>query len=181
MDKFEGEVLVTVRALLDEFAAKHPQAVPFALAMVARRLKTPWQLVRLATKIARDGNASEIAATRYAASVSMVLDHLDGQRLALGHALKGERVQIAKDILSEIYAVEAALRKRIGGLDASDWGRRLDSLMAAVAADLETELRSLPEGTHHVLGSCKPRCHQPASGMLENLRGMLGRGRQPGA
>lgn len=143
--------------------------MPFALTMVAKRLKTPWQLIRLATKMVRSKSAKDIAATRYAISVSMVLDHLDDKRILLKHALKSNLVAIAKDILVEIYDIEHALRVRIDRLEKSDWGRRLDDLMAAVAADLKTEFQTLPEDIHHVLGSRTLHCHHSAPGLLTYL------------
>jgi hypothetical protein len=162
IDNLDVRTLTAVRAPLDAFAVKYPHAVPFALTIVAKHLKTPWQLIRLATKMAPGRHASQIASTRYAASVSMVLDHLDDKRLALRRALKSNRVAIAKDILTEIYAIEDALQVRIEDLGASEWGRRLDGLMAAVAADLQIEFQGLPEGAHHVLGSCKRHPHESA-------------------
>jgi hypothetical protein len=180
IDNLDVRTLAAVRAPLDAFAAKYPHAAPFALTIVAKHLKTPWQLIRLATKMAPGRRAPQIASTRYAASVSMVLDHLDDKRLALRRTLKSNRVAIAKDILNEIYAIEEALQVRIEGLGASEWGRRLDELMAAVAADLQIEFQGLPEGAHHhVLGSCKRHPHEAAPGLLTSLRGMLGLGHRP--
>ena len=166
--------LAAVRAPLD--AAKYPHAVPFALTIVAKHLKTPWQLIRLATKTAPGRHASQIASTRYAASVSMVLDHLDDKRLALRRALKSNRVAIAKDILTEIYAIEDALQVRIEDLTASEWGRRLDELMVAVAADLQIEFQGLPEGAHHVLGSCKRPSPRICTGHADQSEGHAGPG-----
>jgi hypothetical protein len=173
IDKFEGDVLVRVRGLLDAFGSHHPDAVPFALTLLARRLETPWQLICLATKMASGKNAEDIAATRYAATVSIVLDHIDDQRIALNHALKANRIPIAKDILGEIYNTEQALRARINRLDKSDWGKRLDGLMATVAADLQKELETLPGNLHHVLGArAMHHGHDAAAGPL----GYLARG-----
>ena len=154
--------------------------MPFALTIVAKHLKTPWQLIRLATKMAPGRRAPQVESTPYAASVSVVLDHLDDKRLGLQRALKGSRVAMAKDILTEIYTIEEALQVRIEDLGASEWGRRLDKLMAAVAADLQIEFQGLPPGVHHVLESCKRHPHA-AHGMLASLRGMLGLGHRPGA
>ena len=179
IDNLDAPTLAAVRAPLDAFAAKYPHAVPFALTIVAKHLKTPWQLIRLATKMAPGRHASQIASTRYAASVSMVLDHLDDKRLALRRALKSNRVAIAKDILTEIHAIEDALQVRIEDLGASEWGQRLGGLMAAVAADLQIEFQGLPEGAHHVLGSCKRHPHESGQGMLTSLRAMLGLGHRP--
>ena len=169
MDNFEGEALARIRDLLDAFATRHPKALPFALTMVAKSLKTPWQLLYLATEGARCQRVSDIAATRYAISVSMVLDHLDDKRMALNHAVKSNRIPIGKEILSDIYDIEHALRDSMDRLDESDWGKRLNGLMAAVVADLEVEFRTLPEKIHHVLGSDKLHRDHPAPGLLAFL------------
>jgi hypothetical protein len=169
LDRLEDKSLARVRELLDFFASKHPDALPFALTMIGRRLKAPWQLIHLATGAAATRNVEEVAASRYAASVSMALDMLEDKRLALTQALSRDRVLIAKQILAEIYAIEATLRGRIGRLETSDWGQRLEALMAAIAADLTAEFNRLPEGTRHVLGSLKPGDRRSAPGMLNNL------------
>jgi len=169
VENFEGQSFAKVRGLLDAFATKHPEAMPFALTMVAKRLKMPWQLIHLATRMARGKDARDIATTRYAISVAMVLDHLDDKRMALNHALKSNRVAIAKDILTDIYDIEQALRSGIGGLDKSDWGARLDDLMVSIATDLQTEFQTLPENIHHVLGSRSLRRHHPQSGLFALL------------
>jgi len=168
IENLEGETLAKARGLLDAFAAKHPESMPFALTMVAKRLKKSWQLIHFATGMARGKNVGDIEATRYAISVSMVLDHLDDKRIALRQALRNNRIPIAKDILTDIYDIDHALRKRIGQLDASDWGRRLDELMTAIDNDLQAEFRTLPENTAHVLGARTLRRHA-ASGLLSNL------------
>ena len=130
---------------------------------------TPWQLIHIATKAARSKDAGDIAATRYAISVAMVLDHLDDKRVALNHAMKTNRVAIAKDILTDAYEIEHALRVGIDRLEKSDWRPRLDKLMAAIATDLQTEFQTLPEKIHHVLGSRTLRRHQSAPGPLAFL------------
>jgi len=158
VDDFGGEALARIRAQLDALVAKHPEAMPFALTMVTKRLRVPWQLVHLATKAAHSKNAAEIAATRYAISIPMVLDHLDDRRIDLSHALKSNRIAIAKDMLTDIYDIEHALRVSIDRIEETDWGRRLDAVMAAVASDLKAELQSLPGNLHHVLGS--PALHR---------------------
>jgi len=169
IDKFEGESFARIRAHMDAFATKHPEAMPFALTVLTKRLKTPWQLILLATKMTPGKNAKDIAATRYAISISMVLDHLDDKRILLLHALKNNRVAIAKDILTEIYDIERALRVRIDRLEESDWGRRLDEILAVVAIDLKSEFQTLPENIHHVLGSRKLHRHHPTPGLMTYL------------
>jgi hypothetical protein len=168
IENFEGETFAKARGLLDAFATKHPDAMPFALTIVIKRLKTPWQLIHFATGMARGKNAGDIEATRYAISVPMVLDQLDDKRIALKQAVRNNRIPIAKEILTEVYDIEHALRTRIGQIDASDWGRRLDELMTAIDDDLQAEFRTLPANTGHVLGARTLRRHS-APGLLTSL------------
>jgi hypothetical protein len=80
---FEGKAFDGVRDQLNALTKASPEAMPFALTMVAARLQSPRQLLRLATKAAASKKAADVAATRYAIAVSMVLDQIDDRRLAL--------------------------------------------------------------------------------------------------
>src|SRR5712692_9305139 len=97
--KFDDARVVKITKLLDGFGKNHPDAVPFALALVACRLRTSWQLIRLATKAAPSKQAADIAATPHAIVVSMVLDRLDDKRLALRVALRNDRVLDCRNLL----------------------------------------------------------------------------------
>jgi hypothetical protein len=158
-----------VVSLLKAFEKKHADALPFALALVARRLKAPWQLIRLASKAAPSKSAADIAAAPYALTVSMVLDRLDNKRTALRVALKNNRVLVAKEILTEIYDTEYALRVRIDQLDESEWGQRLENLVSATATLVEAEVSRFPDNVGHVLGSRSLRGHRSLSGRLTYL------------
>jgi hypothetical protein len=153
IDEFDNARISKITELLDDLGKTNAEAIPFALAMVAKRLKTPWQLIRLATKAASSKNAADIAATPCAIAVSMVLDRLDDNRVALRAALKNERVLVAKALLIEIYDTEDALRAHIDRLDESDWGERLNNLMKAIAALVEAEVSRFPDHVDHVLAS----------------------------
>ncbi len=166
INKFEDAQVAKTTQLLDGFAKDHPEQIPFALTLVAGRLKTPWQLIRLATKAAPSKSAADVAATPYAIAVSMVLDRLDDQRATLRFALKNERILVAKEILTFVYDTEYALRVRIDLLGQSDWGRRLDELMAAIAALVEAEVSRFPDNVGHILGSRRLRSHQSLSGRM---------------
>jgi hypothetical protein len=106
--EFDPAQVAAVTALLDAFGKQNAEALPFALALVAKRLQTFWQLVRLATRAAPSKNAADIAATRYAIVVSMVLDRFQDKGAALHAALKNNRIVVAKEILSEVYDAECA-------------------------------------------------------------------------
>jgi hypothetical protein len=167
--EFDDPQIKKMTALLDNFRKKNPETMPFALTLVARRLKEPWQILRLATKPARSKNAADIAATPYAIAVQMVLDQIQDKRIALRVALKNNRVVTAKGILTEIYNTEYAMQVRIDRLEESDWGRRLRSVMESIATMVETEVSRFPDDVGHVLGSQRLRGHRSLTGRLTYL------------
>jgi hypothetical protein len=167
--EFDPAQVATITARLDAFGKQNAAVVPFALTLVAKRLKTFWQLVRLATKAAASKNAVDVAATRYAVVVAMVLDRLQDKGTALRAALKKNRIAAAKELLDEIYDTEYALHVRIDRLDQSDWGIRLDKIMNGVAAELEAEVSRFPEEVGHVLGSYSRRRDQSLAGRLTRM------------
>jgi hypothetical protein len=163
--KFEDAQVAKVTLLLDAFAKGHPDQVPFALALVAGRLKSSWQLIRLATKAVPSKSAADVAAAPYAIAVSMVLDRLEDKRATLRAALKNERILVSREILADVYDTEYALRVRIE-LEQSDWGQRLDQLMAAIATLVEAEVSRFPENVGHILGSRSLRNHESLAGRM---------------
>lgn len=167
--KFDDARVAKMTAQLDAFRAKNAPAVPFALALLANRLKTPWQLIRLATKAARSKKAADVAATPYGISVAMVLDQLEDKRLALRMALKHNRIINAREILIEIYDTEYALHVRIDEFDESEWGARLHTITEAVAALVDAEVSRFPDEVGHVLDSRSLRSHHSLSGRLTYL------------
>ncbi|MGV7215653.1 hypothetical protein [Bradyrhizobium sp. UFLA05-112] len=169
ISKFDDGQATQIAARLDTFRKANPEALPFALALVARRLKTPWQLIRLATRAAPTKTAADIAATSYAITVPMVLDRLDDKRLALRVALKHNRVLIARDLLAEIYDTEYALKVRIDEIESSEWGIRLQQLMDAIAALVAAEVSRFPANVGHILGSRRLRNHDSLAGKLTYL------------
>jgi hypothetical protein len=167
--RFEDADVVKITPLLDAFAKTNPEQVPFALMLVARRLKIHWELIRLAIKTASSKNAADVANAPYAAAVSMVLDRLEDRRGLLHIALKKERILVAKEILIEIYDTEFALRGRIDQFAESDWGKRLDALMVSITELVESEVRRFPDNVGHVLGSRRLRRHDSFTGRLTML------------
>ena len=167
--KFDDPQVAKITALLDTFRTKNAPAVPFALALLANRLKTPWQLIRLATKAARSKKAADVAATPYGISVSMVLDQLEDKRLALRMALKHNRIINARELLVEIYDTEYALQVRIDEFEESEWGTRLRAITEAIATLVEAEVSRFPSEVGHVLDSRSLRSHHSLSGRLTQL------------
>jgi hypothetical protein len=172
--KFDNAEAAKMAALLDTFRKGNADAVPFAIGMIGRRLKTPWHLIRLATRAAASKSAADVAATPYAIAIPMVLDRIDDGRRALRIALKQNRVLIGRDLLADIYDTEYALKKNIDQFDTSEWGVRLQELMDAVAALVAAEISRFPAQVGHVLGSRRLRNQDSLAGKLTSLAFMAG-------
>ncbi|GLH76722.1 hypothetical protein SSBR45G_16300 [Bradyrhizobium sp. SSBR45G] len=158
--EFDDPQVKKMVLLLDGLRKKQPEAVPFALTLVAKRLKEPWQVMRLATKAARTKNVTDVITAPYAMTVPMVLDQLEDKRLALRVALKNNRVVTAKEILTSIYDIEYAIQVRIDRIEESDWGHRLSAIMSNTAKMVQDEVKRFPEDVGHVLGSNRLRSHR---------------------
>ncbi|WP_354142551.1 hypothetical protein [Bradyrhizobium sp. NP1] len=174
IDNFDEAIQGKVGTLLNGLKKEHADALPFGLAMVARRLKTPWQLIFLATRAAASKKAADIATTPYAITVSMALDQIEDARSTLRMALRRNRVLVAREILVAIYEAEYALQTRINELDDSDWGRRLRHLMDSIAALIESEVSRFPPEVGHVLGS---RSLRGGGSLMRRLGHLAWRGR----
>lgn len=174
IDNFDEAIQGKVGTLLNGLKKEHADALPFGLAMVARRLKTPWQLIFLATRAAASKKAADIATTPYAITVSMALDQIEDARSTLRMALRRNRVLVAREILVAIYEAEYALQTRINELDDSDWGRRLRHLMDSIAALIESEVSRFPPEVGHVLGS---RSLRGGRSLMRRLGHLAWRGR----
>lgn len=166
IDKFDDARVAKITALLNAFGKQNPDAIPFALTLVANRLKTSWELIRLATKAAATKTAADVAKTPYAIAVPMALDRLDDKRLALRVALRNNRVLIAKDLITGIYDTEYALRVRIDQLDDSEWGVRLHGQMEAIAALIDAEVARFPPEVGHIFASRRLRRHDTLAARL---------------
>jgi len=164
--KFDNPRVARMSGLLTAFGKTNAEALPFAITLIAKRMKTPWEIMRLATKAAASKKASDVAATPFAVAVPMVMDRIDDDRAALRIALRNNRVLIAKELLADAYNIEYALRVRIDKLDDSDWGIRLRGLMDGIADLVEAEVKRFPDEVGHVLGSRRLRGYQSLAGRL---------------
>jgi hypothetical protein len=167
--KFDNAEAANMAELLDAFRKDNADAVPFAIAMIGKRLKTPWHLIRLATRAAASKTAADVATTPYAIAIPMVLDRIDDGRRALRIALKQNRVIIARDLLCDIYDTEYALKKHVDQFEASEWGPRLQELMDAVGALVAAEISRFPPEVGHVLGSRRLRNRDSLAAKLTSL------------
>jgi hypothetical protein len=173
--ELDAKTLAGILQPLDALKAKQSAAVPFALIMISRRLKQPWQLLRLATAATRSRAPADLLASPYAIAVSMVLDQMGDKRIALKEALRANRMLQAREILGEVYEIEDAVTSSID-LGQSEWGRRLQALMAAVKAALDSEVNAMPVDHFHLKHVLESASLQPNHSWTERLGRMIRRG-----
>lgn len=145
----KDESVTKILAGLNKLRGASEEAVPFALTIIEKRLDTRWQIIELATKGTNTREAARLAQMPYALAVQLVLDQIEDKKQMLQYALRKDRMRLAKDLLAEIHTMESALKKRIDLRD-SDWGRRLEELMAAVQHALANEVQRLPIDHQHL-------------------------------
>ena len=68
--------IASVSASLNVPALQTPQMLPFALSLVMQRLTAPWQIIRLAIKMAASDDEIRVAATPYGIAVTIALHDL---------------------------------------------------------------------------------------------------------
>jgi len=68
---FAESQLTSAMAALNVPALQTPQVLPFALSLVMQRLSAPWQIIRLAIKVAASDDEIRVAATSYGVAVTM--------------------------------------------------------------------------------------------------------------
>ncbi len=145
----KDDQVTRVAAALGKLRGASEEAVPFALTIVEKRLDAKWQIIELATRGANTREAAKLAQLPYAPAVQMALDRIEDKKQMLVYALRKDRMRLAKELLAEIHIIEGGIKKRID-LRNSDWGRRLDELMAAVQHALTTEVQRLPIDHQHL-------------------------------
>ena len=78
--------VAAMSAALNVPSLQTPQMLPFALSLIMQRLTAPWQIIRLAIKMAASDDEVRVAATPYGVAVTIALHDLYGcDHLAHGH------------------------------------------------------------------------------------------------
>ena len=73
---FGDPQIASVSDALNVPSLQTPQLLPFALSLVMQRLTAPWQIIRLAIKMAASDDEIRVAATPYGIAVTMALHDL---------------------------------------------------------------------------------------------------------
>src|SRR5436190_12771391 len=145
-----GESQITsTAASLNVPSLQTPQLLPFVLSLIMQRLSAPWQIIRLATKMAASDDEIRVAATPYGVAVTIALHDLHFVAACLRTAIRrGHFEQIAEQ-LKTLHDGVRGLRTELDLRNDSNWGKQLASIRADISNSLQSEIESVP---------CRVRC-----------------------
>jgi hypothetical protein len=146
----ESQISSTVAAL-NVPSLQTPQVLPFALSLVMQRLTAPWQIIRLAVKMAASDDELRVAATPYGVAVTIALHDLYFVAACLRTDIRrGHFVEIA-DQLKTLHDGVRGLRTELDLRNDSAWGRQLASIRAEISNSLQSEIESVPGRVRRIL------------------------------
>lgn len=148
---FGDPQIVSVMAALNIPVLQTPQMLPFALSMVVLRMTAPWQIIRLAIKMAASDDEIRVAATPYGVAVTMALHDLSCVAANLRMDIKRGRFDTVADNLKALHDGVRGLRTELDLRNDSAWGKQLTSIRADISNALQSEIDSVPGRVRRIL------------------------------
>jgi hypothetical protein len=128
-----------------------PQLLPFALSLVMQRLAAPWQIIRLAIKMAGSDDEIRVAATPCGVAVTIALYDLSYLAAALRMDIRRGHFANVAENLKTLHDGVRGLRTELDLRDGSRWGKQLTSIRADISNALQSEIDSVPGRVRRIL------------------------------
>ncbi|XUM21896.1 hypothetical protein ACRAVF_32635 [Bradyrhizobium oligotrophicum S58] len=128
-----------------------PLMLPFALSLVMQRLAAPWQIIRLATKIAASDDEIRVAATPFGVAVTIALNDLAGLASVLRADIRRGHFSNLGDTLKTLHDGVRGLRTELDLRSESNWGKQLTAIRADISNALQSEIDSVPGRVRRIL------------------------------
>jgi hypothetical protein len=148
---FGDSQIASVSAALNVPSLQTPQLLPFALTLIMQRLTAPWQIIRLAIKMAASDDEIRVAATPYGAAVTIALHDLVYLAATLRTDIKRGHFDNVGERLKTLHDGVRGLRTELDLRNDSAWGRQLASLLADISNTLQSEIESVPGRVRRLL------------------------------
>jgi hypothetical protein len=146
----ESQVGAAVAAL-NVPALQTTQLLPFAMALVMQRLSAPWQIIRLAIKIAASDDEIRVAATPYGVAVTIALHELSYLAAVLRTDIKRGHFDNIGEYLKTLHDGVRGLRTELDLRNDSAWGKQLTAIRAEISNSLQSEIDSVPGRVRRIL------------------------------
>jgi hypothetical protein len=148
---FGDAQVAQVGASLNVPMLQTPQLLPFALSLVMLRLTAPWQIIRLAVRIAASDDEIRVAATPYGVAVTIALHDLSFLAARLRADIKRGHFDNVAEHLKALHDGVRGLRTELDFRNDSVWGRQLASIRADISNALQSEIDSVPGRVRRLL------------------------------
>jgi hypothetical protein len=147
-----GEAQIsTINSALNTPVLTAPQVLPFALSLVMQRLAAPWQIIRLAVKIAASDDEIRVAATPYGVAVTMALADLHNVAANLRADIRRGQLDSAPELLKIAHDGVRGLRTELDMRNDSVWGRQMAAIRVEISSTLQSEIESVPGRVRRLL------------------------------
>jgi hypothetical protein len=167
---FEREVIEQAKVHIDAASTAKPlggdasrkaDVIRYGLVLLMSRLAAPWQLIRLATRVAESDVAARIAETPYAAAVTIVLSEMEATVSELRTAFKAGKP--VTSMLKELHGAARGLRTEMDLSVESAWSRQLAAIRSDVSNLLKSEIDAAPGRVRRLLRPLPAREIRPGS------------------
>ena len=114
-------------------------------------MPAPWQIIRLAIKMAASDDEIRVAATPYGIAVTIALHDLSFLAANLRTDIKRGHFDTVADQLKTLHDGVRGLRTELDLRNDSAWGRQLTSIRADISNALQSEIDSVPGRVRRLL------------------------------
>lgn len=128
-----------------------PQLLPFALSLVMKRLAAPWQIIRLAIRMAASDDELRVAATPSGIAVTIALHDLSCLAATLRTDIRRGHFDNVTEHLKILHDGVRGLRTELDLRNDSSWGKQLASIRADISSALQSEIDSVPGRVRRLL------------------------------
>jgi hypothetical protein len=143
--------IAAVTSALNVPSLQTPQLLPFALSLIMQRLAAPWQIIRLAIKMAASDDEIRVAATPYGIAVTIALHDLSYLAACLRTDIRRGHFDNVSAQLKALHDGVRGLRTELDLRNDSSWGRQLASIRADISNSLQSEIDSVPGRVRRIL------------------------------
>jgi hypothetical protein len=143
--------IATASAALNVPSLQTPQLLPFALSLIMQRLTAPWQIIRLAIRIAASDDEIRVAATPYGVAVTIALHDLSFLAGCLRTDIRRGHFDNVAEHLKTLHDGVRGLRTELDLRNDSTWGKQLTSIRADISNALQSEIDSVPGRVRRLL------------------------------
>ena len=148
---FDDPQIASVSSALNVPALQTAQLLPFALSLVMQRLAAPWQIIRLAIRMAASDDELRVAATPYGIAVTIALHDLSCLAATLRADIRRGHFDNVAEHLKILHDGVRGLRTELDLRNDSAWGKQLASIRADISSALQSEIDSVPGRVRRLL------------------------------